>query len=280
MATKQRGQNYRKEEVGLIRRMYEENESLLGSTRTDAKTNVAKQKKWKEIATAVNALGSSNRTAEDIKTKWKNMKSAIRPKKTPADNFSPLAMIRHTGIKQLYLLQRNSTGEEPEELSSSLFSPIVNNMAFQTLNASAIGIDVREGPVRDEVAVQDTAARYLTTPSPPVPSPLAPSPAPSTPALPHDQQEAPAPTNDKRQHSVTIPQQQMKVLRMEEDLSRQKMVNLKKWEAQLDLDIEIRQKQKRKLDMEIALLEKKRAKKTKKNSAESNSSVSSSEDSY
>ena len=180
MATKQRGQNYRKEEVGLIRSMYEENESLLGSTRTDTKTNRAKQKKWEEIATAVNALGSSNRTADDIKTKWKNMKSAIRPKKTPVDNFSPIALIRHTGRKQLDLMQRNSTGADPEELSSSLFSPIANNMAFHTLNARAIGIDVGEDPVPHEVAIPDAAARYLTTPSPLAPSVMS-TPAPYMP---------------------------------------------------------------------------------------------------
>ena len=254
------------EEMDVIRTLYKANEKNLGGTFTNQNTNKDKQEKWEEIAAAVSALGYSTRTPADIKAKWKSMKTDAKKAFTKFNKA------------------RSSTGggpppKAPNANTMRTIDMMKDHTSFKGISG---GIDTFSDPVcqaRLKIRSAPTnnfspRATIVQRNSISLFSPIGTASSSSTSTTTVHLVASPAvPTNKKQQNSaVTVQERQMKVLREEEDLSRQKMVNLKLQQELTEMDIRNKRKKRLMLDMELSLLEK------KKRAKENNSSDDSSED--
>ena len=77
-AKKARKSNFSASEIAVLTEKYEENMEILQSKFTNSITNAKKNKVWEEIAAAVNAVGVTLRTTQEVKDKWKNLQSTAK----------------------------------------------------------------------------------------------------------------------------------------------------------------------------------------------------------
>lgn len=75
VSRKGRKQNFSASEIAVLTEKVEENLSIIQSKLTNSVTNQKKNEAWQKIADAVNAVGVANRTAAEIREKWKNLHS-------------------------------------------------------------------------------------------------------------------------------------------------------------------------------------------------------------
>ena len=77
-AKKARKSNFSASEIAVLTEKYEENIEILQSKFTNSVTNAKKNKVWDEIATAINAVGVTLRTTQEVKDKWKNLQCTAK----------------------------------------------------------------------------------------------------------------------------------------------------------------------------------------------------------
>ena len=77
-AKKARKSNFSATEIAVLTEKYEENIEILQSKFTNNVTNAKKNKVWEEIAAAVNAVGVTLRTTQEVKDKWKNLQCTAK----------------------------------------------------------------------------------------------------------------------------------------------------------------------------------------------------------
>lgn len=77
-AKKARKSNFSASEIAVLTEKYEENIEILQSKFTNSVTNAKKNKVWEEIAAAVNAVGVTLRTTQEVKDKWKNLQCTAK----------------------------------------------------------------------------------------------------------------------------------------------------------------------------------------------------------
>ena len=77
-AKKARKSNFSATEIAVLTEKYEENIEILQSKFTNSVTNAKKNKVWEEIAAAVNAVGVTLRTTQEVKDKWKNLQCTAK----------------------------------------------------------------------------------------------------------------------------------------------------------------------------------------------------------
>ena len=71
--------NFSASEIAVLTEKYEENIEILQSKFTNSITNAKKNKVWEEIAAAaVNAVGVTLRTTQEMKDKWKNLQCTAK----------------------------------------------------------------------------------------------------------------------------------------------------------------------------------------------------------
>ena len=75
---KGRKQNFSASEIAVLTEKVEENLSIIQSKLTNSVTNQKKNESWQKIAGAVNAVGVANRTAAEVREKWKNLHSQAK----------------------------------------------------------------------------------------------------------------------------------------------------------------------------------------------------------
>ena len=75
---KKRKLNFTVSEINILTSKVEENLDVIQSKFTNSITNQRKNKIWDEITCEVNALGVANRTAHEVKEKWKNLTSSAK----------------------------------------------------------------------------------------------------------------------------------------------------------------------------------------------------------
>ena len=78
VSRKGRKQNFSASEIAALTEKVEENLSIIQSKLTNSVTNQKKNEAWQKIADAVNAVGVANRTAAEIREKWKNLHSQAK----------------------------------------------------------------------------------------------------------------------------------------------------------------------------------------------------------
>ncbi|XP_014669331.1 PREDICTED: uncharacterized protein LOC106810468 [Priapulus caudatus] len=71
--TKKRSPNFSSAEKALLVELYDFNKSVLTSKLTNDVTNKCKNNIWREIAEQISSIGVCERSAEDVKFKWKNL---------------------------------------------------------------------------------------------------------------------------------------------------------------------------------------------------------------
>ena len=79
VSRKGRKQNFSASRIAVLTEKVEENLSIIQSKLTNSVTNLKRNEAWQKIADAVNAVGISNRTAAEIREKWK--KNHIRKRR-------------------------------------------------------------------------------------------------------------------------------------------------------------------------------------------------------
>ena len=92
-AKKARKSNFSASEIAVLTEKYEENIEILQSKFTNSVTN-AKNKVWDEIAAAINAVGVTLRTTQEVKTsgricnaqRRKNSAASKKNRKRPAED--------------------------------------------------------------------------------------------------------------------------------------------------------------------------------------------------
>ena len=75
-AKKTRKSNFSASEIAVLTEKYEENIEILQSKFTNSVSNAKKNKVWEEIAAAVNAVGVTLRTTQEVK--WKNLQCTAK----------------------------------------------------------------------------------------------------------------------------------------------------------------------------------------------------------
>lgn len=71
--SRNRGENFDTSEIQLLADLVEKNIDTINSKFKNTITNEKKKKVWENITSQINALGISNRSIKEIKTKWTNM---------------------------------------------------------------------------------------------------------------------------------------------------------------------------------------------------------------
>ena len=77
-AKKLRKANFSPAEISVLTEKFEENMEILQSKFTNSITNTKKNKIWEAIAEAVNAVGVTARTTQEVRDKWKNLHSSAK----------------------------------------------------------------------------------------------------------------------------------------------------------------------------------------------------------
>ena len=77
-AKKSRKSNFSASEIAVLTKKYEESIEILQSKFTKSVTNAKKNKVWEEFAAAVNAVGVTLRTTQEVKDKWKNLQCTAK----------------------------------------------------------------------------------------------------------------------------------------------------------------------------------------------------------
>ena len=67
--------NFSPSEIAVLTEKFEENMEILQSKFTNSVTNAKKIRIWEEIAAAVNSVGVTRRTTQEVREKWKNLQS-------------------------------------------------------------------------------------------------------------------------------------------------------------------------------------------------------------
>lgn len=67
--------NFSPAEISVLTEKFEENMDILQSKFTNSITNAKKNKIWEEISEAVNAVGVTARSTQEVRDKWKNLQS-------------------------------------------------------------------------------------------------------------------------------------------------------------------------------------------------------------
>ncbi|XP_066022518.1 nuclear apoptosis-inducing factor 1-like [Pocillopora verrucosa] len=74
-AKKVRKANFSPAEISVLTEIFKENMDILQSKFTNSITNAKKNKIWEEISEAVNAVGVTARSTQEVRDKWKNLQS-------------------------------------------------------------------------------------------------------------------------------------------------------------------------------------------------------------
>lgn len=74
-AKKVRKANFSPAEISVLTEKFEENMDILQSKFTNSITNAKKNKIWEEISEAVNAVGVTATSTQEVRDKWKNLQS-------------------------------------------------------------------------------------------------------------------------------------------------------------------------------------------------------------
>ena len=77
-AKKVRKANFSAAEISVLTEKFEEHMEVLQSKYTTTVTNARKNKIWEEIADAVNAVGVTARSTQELRDKWKNLQSTAK----------------------------------------------------------------------------------------------------------------------------------------------------------------------------------------------------------
>ena len=77
-AKKARKANFSPSEIAVLTEKFEENMEILQSNFTNSITNAKKNKIWEEIASAVNSVGVTARTTQEVREKWRNLQCTAK----------------------------------------------------------------------------------------------------------------------------------------------------------------------------------------------------------